>query len=367
MSKLGDSLLQDVDNLVLGLGQLSWDILNWLSDSSDNLSDLLDLSGDLSDSPLKGGNLLLQDWSLFNWSSWKLFLLDVVDSLLDGSNLLDQLVNGLLDDSDDLSLSWSWLLWLLWLLWDNWLLESDSLDDVSDVNDLLVDLSDDSGQFNNLLLQHWLLLFWSGWKLSSQSLDGVLDSGDLLEQFGNLLSESLNNLLLRLGNLSWDSWKWSWLWGSWLVSDSGDGPLDVLDGLVSLVDNSSQDCDSLLSLWLLLFWKSWELSGELLDDLLDLGDSLSQDSGLLGQVLNDSSVNWGKNGWLGAWLLVDWLWLGENFSDVVASVVSGCGGDVFLGLGNLIGLIHVVLLGQLLNMLSESGVSGSVGGASLLD
>lgn len=83
-------------------------------------------------------------------------MIDHSDLLSDLSDLDNQLVNSLLNNFDDMFLGFGWSSWS-WFWSDSWF-ESNSSDDMSDVNDLLVDLSNDSSQFDDFLSDSWFII-----------------------------------------------------------------------------------------------------------------------------------------------------------------------------------------------------------------
>lgn len=139
-------------------------------------------------------------------------------------DLLDVLLNGLLENSDDISSDWSdfWS----WL----WISDSDngSLDGVNLSNVLLDDLIED----NDLSSNDWSLLDWNSWDLLSQNLDSLVNLSDALLDVNNILVKDLDNLLSDWGQWSWQvgwffwffsSWGWRRKWLGQSVSDMSTG------------------------------------------------------------------------------------------------------------------------------------------------
>lgn len=315
---------------------------NWGSQSSNNLSDVDDLSSDNSSGVSQNNDSSL-DWSSFwFWELWKSLsqFLDVKGDLVDSSS---QFNNSLVEDMDDMSFFWGQLSWL-WQEWILWLWS----DSGSDVNNSLSEDSDSVSKSGDSLSDNrWLFWFWNridvdftdnlSWS-SSDDVDLVVDLGDLRSDSSDLLSD------------------WS--------------------------KSCSQNSDVLDNSWSLFFWNGWDsnnFSNNLSSDSSDLsnqmgdlgqlsGDGLSQDSNLLG---NWGWVETGK-GWssqssesvvdssdrLGA------LFLNSIFSLVALSNTARAGSLEFIRGG--ISLSRALVLG------SVTGVTGLVSGlfnspASLVD
>lgn len=179
------------------------------------------------------------------------------------------------------------------------------MDNVSDVDDLLVDLSDNSGQLNDLLLDDWFVIFRGSWEFDLQLVNSHLDNLNLLEEFGDLFLEDLDNLFLRWGTMSWDSWPSEWFLDNSSVSNSNDCFSDVVDSLSDSSNDSSQDNNSLLE---------FRLSLVFLDDLSDLDNLLSEDGDLLSQSLDNNLMDWCEDNWHGADFSFNWM--SANMDDV---------------------------------------------------
>lgn len=207
LDDLGDLLVEDVDDLLFGFSQWSenrFSDMLWFSDMVDNLLDVVDLVDQFSDNGSEVNNLLLEDWFLVSWGRLVL-LLKNNELLSDDGDLLDGLLNGGLENSDDLLLNWgsSWS--------SSWV--SDSNDGSLDNVDLVDVLSDDSLKNNDLSMDGWSLVDWSSSVLSSEDLDGLGDLGDLLSDMGDLSLENLDDLL---GD--WSPWSWETGWLFWFFS-----------------------------------------------------------------------------------------------------------------------------------------------------
>lgn len=193
-------------------------------------------------------------------------------------------------------------LWSLNNLMNN---DMSNLSDCSvDLDDLLVDLSDDSCEDNNLLSVDWSSWSWSRFKFFSKNVDLSVDNSDLLNVLMNLLGVSLDNSLLSVSQVSsWSplrSWGWS--------GDSDNSLSNVSDLLGDSVNNSLQDSD--------LFQDSWLLGDRSSVILLLKGDNLSSDdSNLLGVLLDSLLENLNNlslgNSWLWSWSWFFWqlLWI----------------------------------------------------------
>ena len=274
----------------------------WLLDVVDNNLNLLDLLNQFLDDLVNSNNLSVVNWLLWSWGLVELNLEDL-NLLLVNVNLLGEF----LDLSDQLNnslllfwLEWSWLrLWLWFWDWVTWV--NDVMDSSLDNLNLLGELSDDLLQDNDLLLDDRSLWLRGLGVLDLKDVNLLLDDLDLLNELNDLLLVNLNNLLDRLREL--------WLgWLRWVESDLSDGSLDVnnllvvlLDDLLELLDGLLNDDDLLRGLDNL---KLLLQDNDLVVDLLNL---LNENVNLLGQLVNELVLSWGKWSLLIMWSF--WFWL----------------------------------------------------------
>lgn len=172
----------------------------------------------------------------------------------------------------------------------SWSDSGDLSDNLSGSDELLVDLSDQSGLVLNLV---------------GQDTDLSGDLGDLLLDNVQLLNEWSNNLLH-----DWDlSWSW-WLDNEfcWRSSDHGDvsgssldNSSDLSDFVSDLSDSLSEDSHLLLKWWSLFDWSSLDLLNQFDDLSSDNSDLLGQLHDLL-DLLDDSVLDLLD-------LLSDWSWV----------------------------------------------------------
>lgn len=304
----------------------------------DDVSDVDNLLSDLLNNLSKDDNLLGDDWLLILWSGLPL-LLKNNDLSLNDSDLLNVLVDVLLQNNNNVvgDLRWSlwsvrsawseWSVWSAWSEWSTWSgwLEDDSLDVLLNSDNLLVDLSDNLGETEDLLANNWLFSSWSSVVLLLQDSDLVMNNGNLLEKLGDLLLVNLDDVSFFLSQMSW-LWSWSWSW----VNNSDNNSLDVVDLLGDVLDNLSEENNLLLDDWLLVNWGSLVLSSQSLDNLGDLSDLLLVDVDLLGENLDNLLSDWGRWSWgnsfWGGWFLIifiswlDMLWLGHPEGDLSAAL-----------------------------------------------
>lgn len=288
-----------------------WDWLSW-GDSVDGLLDRGVLLGNSLDDLLENSDLFDDSWFLFLWKSWK--------GSLQGVNLNDQSSNSL----DNLVFSDNKLLvnlfdnWVQWL-WsrgvvDNLLLEFDDSDSLLDVNNLLVNLFDDLLEFDNSLLEEWLLVLWDFWKFFSELLEGLSDDNNSLDQLGDILLEDLDDLLFNLGERSWLSGWFSGTWLGWLgsVVDGVNGLLEDVNLLDVFLVDSLENGDLLEDDWSLVLWGLLVGLLKFNDSLVDLGDLLDVDISLVNQFVNNGFFD--LNEW--SLLVPDWSWLSDVLDDL---------------------------------------------------
>lgn len=299
LGDLGDLLLEDMDDMLFRLVQWSNDFFlnrSWVRNVVDNMLDVINLVDQLSDNLSVTDNLLLDDWLLLDRGG-SVLLLEDGDLLSDNVDLGDSLLNSLLEYSNDLSLDrrwcWSW----------SWISDSDygSLDDI----DLLNILSDNVLKNNNLSSDGWSLLNWSRDDLVFKNLNGLSNLSDLVSDVSNLLGEDSDDLL---GDWSYWSWKGSWLfwlfssWSArWLWLGKNEGNMSAV--MVSLAVFVT-GWDELLtgfkgvSFWMIhrILLAINELVFTSLPGNLILRTSLLED---LNGLLNNMNGSWG---WEGEWL-----------------------------------------------------------------
>lgn len=288
-----------------------WDWLSW-GDSVDGLLDRGVLLGNSLDDLLENSDLFDDSWFLFLWKSWK--------GSLQGVNLNDQSSNSL----DNLVFSDNKLLvnlfdnWVQWL-WsrgvvDNLLLEFDDSDSLLDVNNLLVNLFDDLLEFDNSLLEEWLLVLWDFWKFFSELLEGLSDDNNSLDQLGDILLEDLDDLLFNLSERSWLSGWFSGTWLGWLgsVVDGVNGLLEDVNLLDVFLVDSLENGDLLEDDWSLVLWGLLVGLLKFNDSLVDLGDLLDVDISLVNQFVNNGFFD--LNEW--SLLVPDWSWLSDVLDDL---------------------------------------------------
>lgn len=187
-----------------------WSNENWSSSScesdlSDNcFQDMNSMSNSLDD--LSQGNNLLGDWSSFFVGLNSVENVSQVNNLSsDNSDSVDQFMDSSSNSSDDSSLNNSSMSFnkdrSTWFT-------SDNMNNMVDLMNLVSDLSDDSSQDNDLSSDNWSFWFWNSWKFNNQFMDGSSDNGNLLVKFLDGCSEGLNNSLLFLGDdrSSWPNW-----------------------------------------------------------------------------------------------------------------------------------------------------------------
>lgn len=234
--------------------------------------------------------------------------------LLVNNNLLVKLSDNLLNECDSAWFSWSDID-LLRSLGDMSDLSNDGVDNLSNVNDLLVNNNDLLLEDVNLLDEYWSL-FWLLLNLNVESVDLLLDDSQLSNQMYNLLDVSDNSLLVLLVNNSlWRRMETSEVWSSesvqlgldesvWLVTgfsfvESGNLFTFIVDLLtfadqvldLSLVfDGMSTGIDWLEKLMLLVS-DTMDDSLLLSDVLLDNSDLLNKNSNLLLENINSLDIS----------------------------------------------------------------------------
>ena len=288
-----------------------------------------DMLGDLGDS----NNLLVSDQLLVDSSDGSLVSMegmgevsdlsgDLVDSSLEDSLLVDELVDGVSDVLDNL---WSWSADVN-LGWSS-SQRSDLSDDVVDLSSDDVDLSSDDGnllsQDSDSLLQDWSLWSWGGNDLLSDDSDLSGDLGDVVGQL-NDSSDSLDDGSSDVSDLLLDrGWVHaSQTWGGESSEVSGDhlagfpaigssGGHSIASGVARL-SLSGEFGDLLGFLSVVSTGEDW------LQDSVSLGsdgtegvllnvDGLSNNSDLMGQLLDGSSQdgdllsNGSSSGGVGLW------------------------------------------------------------------
>lgn len=163
-------------------------------------------------------------------------------------------------------------------------------DDLSGSDELLVDLSDQTGLVLDAVGQ--------GGDLSGDLGDLSLDNVHLVDEWGdNLLDD---------WDLSWSWWLDNEFW--WSSSDHGgvsgsslDNSFNLSDLVSDVSDGLSEDGDLLLERWSLFFWGSLDLVNQ-------FGDLSSDNSDLLGQL--HDLVDLLDDGLLDLLdLLSDWGWV----------------------------------------------------------
>jgi len=279
----------------LAIGGLS-DLLLSLFDSE--VADIFDWLGAL----LVEGDELFLDYKV-TWSH----LLSVNSGSVTVVLLLDSNSSLGLGHGALVALDWLFLGWLL----DNW--GSYLLDSLGEMLNSDGELSDVGSDDLDLSDEDWSLGLWSLFELDSDLGELGLEDGDLLVGGGDLLGEAgegLNNFWLLWGDNSDNCWLLNWcVW----VFDSLDGDSESVDLLDEDWDTSSEDNNSLLDNWSLLYWESWETGDESGDSASDSGDLLLVGYEFSLEGLGDLNDLW-------AWfLLLNWLWasdLGGDFLDV---------------------------------------------------
>lgn len=208
--------------------------------------------------------------------------------------------------------------WVQWL-WsrgvvDNLLLEFDDSDSLLDVNNLLVNLFDDLLEFDNSLLEEWLLVLWDFWKFFSELLEGLSDDNNSLDQLGDILLEDLDDLLFNLSERSWLSGWFSGTWLGWLgsVVDGVNGLLEDVNLLDVFLVDSLENGDLLEDDWSLVLWGLLVGLLKFNDSLVDLGDLLDVDISLVNQFVNNGFFD--LNEW--SLLVPDWSWLSDVLDDL---------------------------------------------------
>ena len=135
-------------------------------------------------------------------------------------------------------------------------------DGVSDVNDLLGDLSNGLSQDNNLLLDDSSSWLWSDDVLSSQNGDLFLNDFDLFDVFVDLLGQMSNESNFGMSQWSWHNWN---VW----PSDVDNNSSDVNDLCMDLFNDLSQDNNLLVDDWSLWLRSDMILVDKLVDGLFD--------------------------------------------------------------------------------------------------